>query len=170
MSDLSESNHMSDHGNTNKKVKSELYHIWKKARVMYDMVKDESNLEGWVKNNIAQAYDLIDQAMRYSEYEQMFPEKQPETPEEEKNNFLTNEDKRYPTPTAQESGDQFMTRCILDANMKKRYPVQGDRFAACMSIYNENKDTPSENPGEKFQDPMQVKEDPMNDPIKPLLP
>ena len=90
--------------------------------------------------------------------------------EEEKNTFLTKQHKRYPPPTAQESGDQFMTRCILDANMKKRYPVQGDRFAACMSIYNENKDTPSENPGEKFKDPMQVKEDPINDPIKPLLP
>lgn len=170
MSDISESNHMSDSGNTNKKVKSELYHIWKKARVMYDMVKDDSELEGWVKNNIAQAYDLIDQAMRYSEYEQMFPEKEEEPPESEKNNFLTNEDKRYPTPTVQESGDQFVTRCILDANMKKRYPVQGDRFAACMSVYNKNKDTPSDNPGKKFEDPMQVKEAPIEDPVKPLLP
>ena len=108
------------------------------------MVKDDSELEG-CKNNIAQAYDLIDQAMRYLSTNKCSQKNNQKMPEKKKkNNFLTNEDKRYPTPTAQESGDQFMTRCILDANMKKRYPIQGDRFVACMSIYNEKKDTPSE--------------------------
>jgi hypothetical protein len=170
MSEISESNSMSD--NSNKKVKSELYHIWKKARVMYDMIKENSNLEGWVKNNITKAYELVDEAIRYSEYEEMFPAKKEEKIEsdKDKNNFLSNQDKRYPVPVSQESGDQFVTRCILDANMKKRYPVQGDRFAACMSIFNDKKEEGSSNPGEKFEDPMEVKDPELPDPIKPLLP
>jgi hypothetical protein len=170
MSEVSESNSMSDP--SNKKVKSELFHIWKKARVMYDMVKEDSSLEGWVKNNITNAYELIDEAIRYSEYEEMFPSKKEENVEsdKDKNNFLSNQDKRYPVPTAQESGDQFVTRCILDANMKKRYPVQGDRFAACMSIFNDKKEGGSSNPGEKFEDPMEVKDPELPNPVKPLLP
>ena len=73
---------------------------------------------------------------------------------------------------AQEGGDQFVTRCILDANMKKRYPVQADRFGACMSSYNDNqKDSADQqNPGEKFEDPMEVKEPELPDPVKPILP
>jgi hypothetical protein len=106
----------------------------------------------------------------------MFPNKTEEMVESEndKNNFLSNQDKRYPTPAAQESGDQFITRCILDANMKKRYPVQGDRFSACMVIFNENKNKVSEdlhnNPGEKFEDPMETKDPEIKDPVKPILP
>jgi len=173
---MNQENSQSSVSNANKKIKSELYHIWKKARIMYEMIKDDSGLEDWVRNNITKAYELIDESMRYAEYEKMFPNKK-ETGEadDNKNNFLTNQDKRYPTPSAQESGDQFVTRCILDPNMKKRYPVQGDRFAACMSIFNSKKDDVSEdlhnNPGEKFEDPMQPKDD-MNlpDPVKPLLP
>ena len=170
MSEVSESNSMSD--NSNKKIKSELFHIWKKARVMYDMVKEESNLESWLKNNINQAYELIDEAIRFVEYNEMFPEKKEEKTESEKdkNNFLSNQDKRYPVPASQESGDQFVTRCILDANMKKRYPVQSDRFAACMSVYNDNKENEFSNPGEKFEDPMEVKGPKIPDPIKPILP
>ena len=56
--------------------------------------------------------------------------------------------------------------------MKKRYPVQADRFGACMSIYNDNqKDSADQqNPGEKFEDPMEVKEPELPDPVKPILP
>lgn len=166
MDNISESN------NSNKIVKSQLFHIWKKARLMYDMVKDETVLEDWVRKNIFDAYENLDQALQYAEYEKIFPNQKQENEldDKEKNNYLSNQDKRYPTPASQETGDQFMTRCILDANMKKRYPVQGDRFAACMSIFNEKKDESSTNPGEKFEDPMEVKEPNQIDPTKPLLP
>ena len=159
----------------NKIIKSELYHLWKKSRIMYDMVKDDSDLQDWQKKNIQQARDLLDKALMYSEYDNMFPErKEEEDNETDKNNFLSNEDKRYPTPATQESGDQFVTRCILDANMKRRYPVQGDRFSACMTLFNEHKNSVSEdlhnNPGEKFEDPMETKDPNLKDPIKPILP
>lgn len=157
-----------------KKVKSELWHIWKKARLMYDMVGEDSELEDWVKKSVRSAHDSLDEAMRYTEYEKIFPNKDESPEEDNKNNFLSNEDKRYPTPVDSESGDQFVTRCILDANMKKRYPVQGDRFSACMLIFNDKKqsDTPPShnNPGEKFEDPMKPKEEGVSDPIKPILP
>lgn len=157
---------------SNKIVKSQLFHIWKKARLMYDMVKEETVLEDWVKKSVFEAYEQIDQALQYAEYEKIFPNKKEEggVSDKEKNNYLSNQDKRYPTPAAQETGDQFMTRCILDANMKKRYPVQGDRFAACMSIFNDKKDEGSTNPGEKFEDPMEVKDKEEINPTKPLLP
>ena len=159
----------------NKIIKSELYHLWKKSRIMYDMIKDDGDLQDWQKKNIQQARDLLDKALMYSEYDNMFPErKEEEDNETDKNNFLSNEDKRYPTPAAQESGDQFVTRCILDANMKRRYPVQGDRFSACMTLFNENKNNVSEdlhnNPGEKFEDPMETKDPDLKDPVKPILP
>tara|TARA_E500000178_G_scaffold354046_1_gene421734 strand:+ start:328 stop:840 length:513 start_codon:yes stop_codon:yes gene_type:complete len=159
----------------NKIIKSELYHLWKKSRIMYDMIKDDGDLQDWQKKNIQQARDLLDKALMYSEYDNMFPEiKDEEIDEPAKNNFLSNEDKRYPTPAAQESGDQFVTRCILDANMKRRYPVQGDRFSACMTLFNENKNNVSENlhnnPGEKFEDPMETKDPDLKDPVKPILP
>ena len=166
MDNISESN------NSNKIVKSQLFHIWKKSRLMYDMVKDETVLEDWVKKSIFEAYENIDQALQCAEYEKIFPnqKEQGEVGDKEKNNYLSNQDKRYPTPASQETGDQFMTRCILDANMKKRYPVQGDRFAACMSIFNDKKDEGSTNPGEKFEDPMEVKDKEEINPVKPLLP
>ena len=166
MDNISESN------NSNKIVKSQLFHIWKKARLMYDMVKDGTVLEDWVRKSIFDAYENIDQALQYAEYEKIFPSQKEENElqDKEKNNYLSNQDKRYPTPASQETGDQFITRCILDANMKKRYPVQGDRFAACMSIFNDKKDESSTNPGEKFEDPMEVKEPNQVDPVKPLLP
>jgi hypothetical protein len=164
-----------DSKQVSKVVKSELYHIWKKARIMYDMMKDDSELEDWVKNKIRESYDALDEAMTYTEYQKIFPNKQAESsPDEGANNFLSNQDKRYPVPTAAETGDQFITRCILDANMKKRYPIQGDRFGACMTIYNEKKnETPQDlsgNPGEKFEDPMKPDDPEVQDPIKPILP
>ena len=172
MSQLSEGDSMSDSRNINNKVKSELFHIWKKARIMYDMVKEDSNIEDWVKKNITKAYELIDEATRYEEYQKIFPNRsqEPEESEQDKNNFLSNQDKRYPLPSSQETGDQFVTRCILDANMKKRYPVQSDRFHACMKVFNENSGEPRSNPGEKFDDPMQVKDSDIEPATKPLLP
>jgi hypothetical protein len=173
MSELSESYSNS----SNKIAKSQLFHIWKKSRMMYEMIKEDSELEDWVKRNIAEAYEKIDAALQFSEYEKIFPEKREEIEEsdKEKNNYLTNEDKRYPVPVSQETGDEFITRCILDANMKKRYPVQGDRFAACMSIYNEEKQDAQQglnrNPGEKFEDPMEPRDGiDLPDPERPILP
>ena len=154
----------------NKKVKSELFHIWKKARVMFDMIKDDQDLETWQKNNIRQAHDLLNETATYTEYQKIFPTEREVDPDEDKNNFLSNQDKRYPVPVQQENGDQFITRCILDANMKSRYPSQSDRFQACMIIFNDNKEDLSLNPGEKFEDPMEQKKDCDPDPIKPLLP
>ena len=157
-----------------KKIKSELFHIWKKARLMYDMITEDRVIEDLIKKNINSAYEAIDESLRYIEYDSMFPQKQKtESLEEEKNNYLSNEDKRYPIPVSSESGDQFMTRCILDANMKTRYPVQGDRFHACMKIFNENKEQgtiENGNPGEKFADPMDPKAPEVQTPDKPILP
>ena len=155
-----------------KKVKSELFHIWKKARLLYDMITEEKDLHDSVKKNITSAYEAIDESIRYIEYDEIFPNKKEETREDNENNFLTNQDKRYPVPVNSESGDQFVTRCILDANMKKRYPVQSDRFQACKQVFNSTKDQPnlSRNPGEKFEDPMNPNSPEINDPVKPLLP
>ena len=156
-----------------KKSKSELYHIWKKARSLFEKMGDDTDVEDWVKKNIMQAHDLIDEASRWIEYQELLPErKEGETPEADKNNFLTNQDKRFPVPTEGENGDRFITRCIQDANMKKRYPVQGDRFNACMIMFNEKKDSPASpsSPGEKFEDPMAPEEPEIEDPTKPLLP
>lgn len=155
-----------------KKVKSELFHIWKKARLLYDMITEEREIHDSVKKNITSAYEAIDESIRYIEYEDIFPSKQEQVQEDNENNFLTNQDKRYPVPVKSESGDQFVTRCILDANMKKRYPVQSDRFQACMRVFNSSRQQPdsSQNPGEKFEDPMEPKSPEVNDPAKPLLP
>jgi len=153
----------------NKKVKSELFNIWKKARVMFDMIKDDDSLEDWQKKNIREAHDLLNESMTYSEYEKIFP-KEKESVDEGENNFLSNKDKRFPSPVSQETGDEFITRCILDANMKKKHPVQSDRFQACMGIYNEKQTVVSENPGEKFQDPLACNDPELPDPVKPLIP
>ena len=81
-----------------KKIKSELFHIWKKARLMYDMISEEREVEDFIKNNITSAYEAIDESMRYIEYNEMFPSKDKEQENEEgRNNFLSNQDKRYPS-------------------------------------------------------------------------
>lgn len=170
MDELKTEESTADYGNVSRKTKSELFHIWKKARYMYDMVGDDEAMETWVKDKIRVAYEALDEASRYTEYDQMFPTKDAEEPKEE-NNFLSNEDKRYPTPVVSESGDQFIGRCITDANMKQRYPEQSDRFVACMLIHNDSQKKPlTENPGEKFEDPMELRNDDLRDPDKPILP
>lgn len=170
MNESPKENSSADTNFNNKKVKSELFHIWKKARVMYDMIKDDQELETWQKNNIRQAHDLLNETATYTEYQKIFPAEKEVDSDENKNNFLSNQDKRYPVPVEQENGDQFITRCILDANMKNRYPVQSDRFQACMNIFNEQKQIPHSNPGEKFEDPLNKKQEDNIDPTKPLLP
>ena len=153
-------------------TKSELFHIWKKTRTMYDMVQEDDQLEGWVKNKVREAHDALDEAMRYTEYDKTFPS-ETEKEDDTENNYLSNQDKRYPTPSATETGDQFVTRCIQDANMKQRYSQPGDRFAACMIIFNDTvkSEKPlSQNPGEKFIDPMAPSQPDIEDPDKPMLP
>ena len=171
MSDKTPEESKADNGYMGRLTKSELFHIWKKARIMYDMVQEDEELETWVKNKVRQAHDALDEAMRYTEYDKTFPaEKEDDT---DSNNYLSNEDKRYPTPSATETGDQFVTRCIQDGNMKQRYPESADRFMACMIIFNDTVEGGkplSQNPGEKFEDPMAPSEPEINDPDKPLLP
>jgi len=160
-----------DYGQVARKTKSELYHIWKNARKMYDMVDDDDSLEAWMKDKVRLAYDYLDEAIRYLEYDEVFPAKEGEPEGDGENNFLSNQDKRYPTPMDAESGDQFMTRCIYDPNMKQRYSEQSDRFAACMIIYNESIKKPlTDQPGEKFDDPMASKEPELPEPNQPVLP
>ena len=159
-----------DHGYRSRMVKSSLFHIWKKARTMYDMVGDDDDMEEWVREKVRIAYEALDEASRYTEYDQIFPPKE-EVLEPGENNYLTNEDKRYPTPAENESGDKFVTRCISDPNMKQRYSEQSDRFSACMLIWNDSKQKPAtSNPGEKFHDPMSPGVDDDPDPDQPILP
>lgn len=156
--------------------KSQLYQIAKCAQSLFELLQEGDVLEDWVKQRVMTSYDQIEEAFKYVEYEKLYPSPAPaelpstdEESQKEKNNFLSNEDKRYPTPSDGETGDGFMGRCISDANMKNRYPEQSDRFMACMLIYNNAPEEASENPGEKFEDPM-VKPEEALDPQKPILP
>ncbi|MBL69633.1 MAG: hypothetical protein CMO74_14525 [Verrucomicrobiales bacterium] len=162
--------------NSIRMYKSQLYQIAKCAQGLFELLQDGDVLEDWVQQRIMTSYDQIEEAFKFVEYEKLYPSapapELPSTDEEEqknKNNFLSNEDKRYPTPSEGESGDGFMGRCITDPNMKQRYPEQSDRFMACMLIFNDAPEEATENPGEKFEDPM-VKEEEAFDPQKPVLP
>ena len=171
MSDNNPEESKAEEGFMGRLTKSELFHIWKKARVMYDMVSEDDQLEPWVKNKVREAHDALDEAMRYTEYDKTFPSK--EEQKEPDNNYLSNQDKRYPTPSPVETGDQFVTRCIQDGNMKQRYPQSSNRFMACMIIFNDQVDSgksPSPNAGEKFEDPMAPSQPEISDPDKPILP
>ena len=61
-----------------KKSKSELYHIWKKARSLFEKIASDNDVEDWVKKNIMQAHDLIDEASRWIEYQELLPERKQE--------------------------------------------------------------------------------------------
>ena len=157
--------------------KSQLYQMAKCAKGLFELLEDADDVEDWIREGIMSSYDQIEKIYKYIEYEKTFPRTQesplPEIEEEQKenNNFLTNEDKRYPTPMEGEVGDQFVGRCIQDPNMKNRYGDQADRFMACMLIWN-NEPYDAEkanNPGEKFEDPMSPTEE-VVDPVKPILP
>jgi hypothetical protein len=156
--------------------KSHLYQIAKCAQSMFEILEDESQLEGWMKSEILSCYDGIEKVYKFAEYDKAFPTEEtspiPEVSEEEQkegNNYLTNEDKRYPVPQGAETGDGFVGRCIQDPNMKNRYPEQSDRFMACMLIWNDSPENEVDNPGKKFEDPMTSAE-PVPEPSKPILP
>ena len=154
--------------------KSKIYQIAKCAEKLFKSLNSEDQIQEWMKSGIIDSYNSLEKVSDYVEYESSFPEvKDPigdsEEPEKEQNNFLTNEDKRFPTPQDNEAGDNFMSRCLADPSMKGRYPEQADRFMACMLIYNKPPKNEANNPGEKFEDPMSKQEEEM-DPEKPILP
>ena len=154
--------------------KSKIYQIAKCAEKLFQSLNSEDQLDEWMKSSIIDSYNSLEKVSDYVEYESSFPKiKDPiedsETPEKENNNFLTNEDKRFPAPQENEGGDGFMGRCLNDPSMKTRYPEQADRFMACMLIYNKPPQNDANNPGEKFEDPMQKEIEEM-DPDKPILP
>lgn len=159
--------------------KSALYKACQDAQALYDIIGDEDVLDEWVAEQITVSTEALETVLKFVEYEKMFPvipDPDPAVTEEsqkDENNYLSNEDKRYPTPMEAENGDGFISRCIVDPNMKTRYSEQSDRFMACMLIWKEvgkpgaNK---VDNPGEKFEDPMELKEEELKDPSKPVLP
>ena len=159
--------------------KSKLFQAAKKAQQIFEYLNPESEdiLEEWMKSSITSACDDLEQVCQSLEYEIAYPSKQQVAPEieydeeerKENNNYLTNEDKRYPVPQEAESADQFMGRCIADGNMKNRYPEQSDRFMACMIIMNNGQENAKDNPGEKFEDPMSPPETEIKI-VKPVLP
>jgi hypothetical protein len=161
-----------------KVYKSYLYQIAKCAKNMFDMLESPDQLEDWMKGGIIDCYDSIEKITKYAEYEKEFPNQEPvelpsvdEDEQRQNNNFLSNEDKRYPIPQEGETPDGFMGRCIQDSNMKNRYPVQGDRFMACMLIMNQKPENEENNPGKKFEDPMQSSSPEVEiNPVKPVLP
>lgn len=153
--------------------RSNLFQAAKNAQKIFDYLGEGVELEEWMKQHIVSASEELNQVRQALEYNREYPERAESLPSEEEveNNYLSNEDKRYPMPQESESSEQFMTRCIYDANMKKRYPEQGDRFMACMLILNGPNKSDTDNPGEKFEDPMDpTKKDTPLDPQKPILP
>ena len=168
-----------DDGNEIRMYKSKLFQAAKKAQQIFEYLSsNEEVMQEWMKEHIISACEYLDNVCQTMEYEIAYPtssevnlppEELNEESQKEGNNFLTNEDKRFPIPQEAESGDQFMGRCIVDPNMKNRYPEQSDRFMACMIILNSAPENPSDNPGEKFEDPMEVKDVDI-DPQRPILP
>ena len=159
--------------------KSCLFKAAKDAQALYELIGEDDILDEWAAENIRTASETLEIVLKYMEYEREFPAIEDPGPmvdeesQKEKNNYLSNDDKRFPTPQDAETGDGFVSRCLVDANMKNRYPEQSDRFMACMLIWKEvGKPGADEadNPGEKFEDPMQVKEEELRDPVKPVLP
>jgi len=159
--------------------RSALYKACQDAQTLYDLIGDDDVLEEWVAEQIRVSTETLETVLKYVEYEKAFPaipDSSPIADEEEQkneNNYLSNEDKRYPTPMEAENGDGFISRCIVDPNMKNRYPEQSDRFMACMLIWKEVGKPGSgevDNPGEKFEDPMEAPQEEIKDPTKPVLP
>lgn len=165
-------------GNEARMYKSKLFQSAKKAQKIFEYIEqNEGILEEWMKGDIISACEGLEKVCQSLEYEAAYPTKVESLPPEEideetqkeNNNYLSNEDKRYPVPQEAESGDQFIGRCISDPNMKNRYPEQADRFMACMLIFNSPVANEENNPGKKFEDPMSNEELPI-DPDQPILP
>jgi len=154
--------------------KSQLFQTAKKAQEIFDYLNSGAKMEEWMKASITSAFEDLSKVCQNMEFEMAYPseiESLPEESQDEKegNNYLSNEDKRYPVPQSAEDGDSFMGRCIADPNMKNRYTEQSDRFLACMLIWQQPPENVADNPGEKFDDPM-TPEDPSVEPEKPILP
>ena len=158
--------------------KSKLFQSAKKAQQIFEYIEQsDSALEEWMKAHIISACEDLEQVCQGMEYEMAYPKQVESLPPEqldedsqkENNNYLSNEDKRYPVPQEGEGGDQFIGRCIADPNMKNRYPEQSDRFMACMLILNTPVANEENNPGKKFEDPMSPSEEDI-DPTQPVLP
>jgi hypothetical protein len=176
--DLSGMKAVAEDPNVSRMYKSQLYQLAKCAKGLFELIEDGDEIEDWARQGILSSYKQIEEIFKHIEYEKAHPrvveDPLPEVSEEEQkenNNFLSNEDKRFPTPMEGESGDQFIGRCILDPNMKGRYVEQSDRFMACMIVWNQvqPEEDGANNPGEKFEDPMVVEEVELN-PSKPILP
>lgn len=159
--------------------RSALYKACQDSKALYDLIGDEDVLEDWVAEQIMVSTEMLETVLKYVEYDKMFPPVPPpsepasEDEQKEDNNYLSNDDKRFPTPMEVENGDSFVSRCIVDPNMKNRYPEQSDRFMACMLIWKEvGKPGANEvdNPGEKFEDPMDVEREEVTVPSRPVLP
>ncbi len=155
--------------------KSQLYKMAQCAQKIFESLNSGDQIEEWMKQSILSAYDGIEKVSSYIEYNSSFPKvEDPLAPLEDdpkqNNNYLTNEDKRFPVPQEAEGGDDFVGRCISDPAMKGRYPQQSDRFMACLLIYNKNIENEANNPGVPFQDPMQKQEAAPIEPDKPILP
>jgi len=159
--------------NDSRMYKSTLFQAAKNAQKIFEFLNEGVELEEWMKQEITSAGEELSQVAQSLEYNKEYPEKAESLPDESdvENNYLSNEDKRYPMPQESESSEQFMTRCIYDANMKNRYPEQADRFMACMLILNGPNENKADNPGEKFEDPMDPNKSEVDlDPKKPILP
>ena len=50
-------------------AKGQLYHIAKNAMTLFDSLKDEDQLEGWVQSKITKAADYMKSVRDYLEYE-----------------------------------------------------------------------------------------------------
>jgi hypothetical protein len=165
---------ISEDDNEVRMYKSQLFQTAKKAQEIFDYLGNGAKMEDWMKNTVASALEGLSKVCQNMEFEIAYPsevEDPPGEPQDEKegNNYLSNEDKRYPVPQSSESGDLFMGRCIADPNMKNRYSEQSDRFLACMLILQNPPENVADNPGEKFDDPMAIKEV-LIEPEKPILP
>lgn len=159
--------------NESRMYKSSLFKAAQHAQKIFDYLGEGIELEEWMKGQVLSACEELSAVCESMEYNKAYPENVENLPDpaNQENNFLSNEDKRYPLPQEAESTDQFMSRCIYDANMKNRYPEQSDRFMACMLILNSPIENNAENPGEKFEDPMDPKKEDIElDPVKPVLP
>ena len=155
--------------------KSQLYKMAQCAQKIFESLNSGDQIEEWMKQSILSAYDGVEKVSSYIEYNSSFPKvEDPLAPLEDdpkqNNNYLTNEDKRFPVPQEAEGGDDFVGRCISDPAMKGRYPQQSDRFMACLLIYNKNIENEANNPGVLFEDPMQKQEAAPIEPDKPILP
>lgn len=161
--------------NESRMYQSQLFQTAKKAQQIFDYINSGIELQEWMKSHVVSAFEDLNTVCQNMEFDMAYPKQVDSLPDEkqdekQENNYLSNEDKRYPAPQSSENGDDFMSRCIADPNMKNRYAEQSDRFLACMLIWQSPPENIADNPGEKFSDPMQPKDEAPVEPEKPILP